>query len=91
MNFVNFLLFAVFTEGFVDYLFEGGKFDKYKKYVALAMGIALAVAYDLDLVETIIGIEPAVPYLGQVITGTIIGRGSNYLSDLWTTVRDMKK
>jgi hypothetical protein len=48
------------------------------RYVAALVGIGLAFAYHLDLLLAA-GFRPSHPAIGHILTGLIIGRGSNYL------------
>ena len=84
------LLFLAFmaTEGTVEYVL-GTLFDKVAAltpfkwglmYVSLAIGIFLAFYYALD-VMAFLGL-PASP-VGMVLTGVIIGRGANFVSNVW--------
>lgn len=71
---------AVIVEGLVEYL--GAPVPtRYKPYVAAAAGVLLCLAYGADLLAQL-GYTAAVPTAGQVLTGLLIGRGSNYLNDL---------
>ena len=46
----------------------------------MVLGIALALAADVDLYSAA-GVTFAVPYLGNVLTGIVFSRGSNYFAD----------
>jgi hypothetical protein len=48
------------------------------RYVAALVGIGLAFAYRLDLLLAA-GFHPTDPIIGLILTGLVIGRGSNYL------------
>lgn len=48
-------------------------------YAAMVLGIVAAFTFDLDVL-TLLGNDVSV--LGQVLTGLIIGGGSNFLHDL---------
>jgi hypothetical protein len=54
------------------------------RYVALGIGVALAFAFDLDLLAVAFPDQVAyASWVGVVLTGVAIGRGSNYVHDLW--------
>ena len=77
-----FLVFAlsVMTEGVVEYL--GQRLPTaFKPYTAAAVAVAVCVAYNADLLA-ILGYTALYPGVGAVLTGLVIGRGSNYLADL---------
>lgn len=95
MEFTLIFLLAIFVEGTVEYFVPESKKGEWVKYLAAAIGIALAFAYKTDLVLALINAADlkveVVPYVGFVVTGIIIGRGSNYLNDLISRVRGEKK
>ena len=76
------------TEGAVEYIL-GTLFDKVESltpykwalmYASLAAGIFLAFYYSLDMV-TLFNID-ATP-VGTVMTGIVMGRGANFVSEVW--------
>lgn len=87
MNITLIVAVAVLIEGLVEY----GKtiadmFDSGEKRVALiqvitiVIGVGLAFAFDADM---FIPLGLAVNhYIGMVLTGIVMSRGSNYVSDL---------
>jgi hypothetical protein len=90
MEFIQFIFLATLIEGLVTYLFgeEEGK-RPYLRYVSLALGITLAIAYRASIPE-LFGINGAVPMVDFVVTGLIIGRGANYLNDIVSLVKTKK-
>lgn len=85
------LLFFGFmaTEGSVEYIL-GTLFDKVIKltpykwalmYVSLGLGVFLAFHYNLDIPCILLGL-PASP-VGVIGTGIILGRGANFVNDVW--------
>ena len=79
----------VATEGVVEYVL-GTLFDKVEKlapfkwtlmYASLAVGIFLAFYYGLDVVNIGLGL-PFSP-VGIILTGVVMGRGANLVSDVW--------
>jgi hypothetical protein len=52
------------------------------RYAAMLLGILLAAAYHADLLALVGLVSPWSPYVGYVVTGLVIGRGSNFLHDL---------
>ena len=54
------------------------------RYVAMVVGVGLAFAYRLDLLLAAFPQLPSLaPWVGILLTGMAIGRGSNYLHDFW--------
>lgn len=79
---------AVVTEAIVQYAKEIGKAigaREWKRVItqamALVIGIMLCLASGADLFAAS-GIALQLPYVGIVLTGIIISRGANYVSDL---------
>lgn len=84
------LLLAFLTESFTEYLFDKiAKLAPWKKYLAIVLGILLALAFNVDMFRDVLKMSAAVPYVGTVITGAILGRGSNYLHDLVSLVQSI--
>ena len=48
---------------------------------ALVLSVIIATAAGTDLLQ-MVGVPLAVPYLGTVLTGVLISRGSNFVHDL---------
>lgn len=81
------LAMAVVVEALVQYGKEIGKAAVAKEYktvvtqaIGLVCGIALCLLTGADLFGTV-GIEFVWPVVGPVLTGVIISRGANYVSD----------
>lgn len=78
---------AVLIEGLVEYgktiidmATEGEKRKVLIQVITIAIGIILAFAFDADM---FIPLGLAVNhYIGMVLTGIVMSRGSNYVSDL---------
>jgi len=79
------------TEGTVEY-FLGVLFDKIKllspykwvlMYFSAIVGVFLALQFQMDLFK-IIGLEAVdYPWLGAGLTGLLLGRGANFINDVW--------
>lgn len=81
---------STLIEGLLTYLFgekdENATPRKYLRYVSLALGIVLAFAYDVRIPQ-MLGIVATNPFIDYFISGIIIGRGSNYVNDLFSHFR----
>lgn len=81
---VGAFLLATFVEGLITYLL--GKTDEYAgprewiKYLSLALGVVVSLLYRVDILAAT-GLVAIHPIVGYVVSGLIIGRGSNYLND----------
>jgi len=51
-----------------------------KQYAAAIVAVALCMAYNADVLS-LLGLTAPYPYVGAVVTGLVLGRGSNYLHD----------
>ncbi|HOU22679.1 MAG TPA: hypothetical protein PLN42_00340 [Anaerolineae bacterium] len=56
-------------------------FDICLQYIAAAVGIGLCVLYKADLLALAGLYAEAVPWIGAVVTGALIGRGANFIND----------
>lgn len=83
---------AVIIEALIEN-FAQGVAPKYKVWITAAVGVALCVAYGADVLA-FLGYVSNFPYvggyIGQVLTGFLIGRGSNYINDVVTRIRTPK-
>ncbi len=67
----------------IDNLDEGNTTWKYWTAlgVSLAFGLVVSLNYDIDVFK-LVGLEGRVPFVGAILTGLIISRGSNIVSDI---------
>lgn len=84
---ISVLALAVFVEGTVEYLFAA-LFKRYNiteflKYVAVFLGIFACIGYQVD-VFTVLGLSfvAVSPIVSYIVSGVLIGRGSNVINDL---------
>ena len=83
-----FILAAV-VEAIITYVVPKNNTDEpreWLKYVSAVLGVGVCVAYNADILATL-GVVSTVPYIGAVITGLIVGRGSNFLNDFYAKVK----
>ena len=74
---------AIIVECIIAYVktfFVDGKIQ-WQMITSLVLGIVVALAYSLDLLA-LCGLESNIPFIGQVLTGILLGRGANYIADL---------
>ena len=77
------LFFAILIEGTVEYIkLAIQKSIYWEIIVSFVVSCVCTIGYKLDFVEALIGIEPGIPYLGNIISGLVVSRGSNYVFDL---------
>lgn len=93
INILGIMFLAILLEGTLAFLL--GKSDTYTgprewiKYVALLGGIILAVAYQVDI-PSMLGLSSPILLVNYVISGIVIGRGSNYVNDIVTSLTKPK-
>lgn len=82
-------ILATLIEGLITYIF-GESNDSptrpYIKFVSLAFGIIVSIIYRIDILS-MGGLVTSIPLAGYVISGLIIGRGSNYVNDIVSFVK----
>ena len=77
------IMTALLVEGIITYFnefFISGH-TPWQMILSLVLGIIIAMAYKLDLPKYL-GLQSNISYVGSVLTGILISRGSNYLYDL---------
>lgn len=50
------------------------------QFGSLVFGVVFSIAYNLDLVS-LVGLSSTIPYVGCVITGILLSRGSGFIHD----------
>lgn len=77
------IMVAILIEGIVTYFnefFVSGNMP-WQMICSLVLGIITSVSYKLDLPKYL-GLKSSITYIGSILTGILISRGSNYLYDL---------
>lgn len=84
------LLLALVTEAIWETLKLIKQNDKlnYDRIGATAVGIVIALAGNIDIFEYL-GAKLSIKFLGPVLTGILISRGSNFIHDLLGSVSSM--
>ena len=83
MQFFALVFLAVIVEGLVEWIktiYKSGKFQ-ISQLIALVVGIVVCIGAEVDIFE-IVNVPIAWPYVGSVLTGVLISRGSNYIHEL---------
>ena len=96
MQFITLFFLATFIEAFVKYIVDGlpekirTKIKPYIPYCTLVLGLLIALNYRLDIFLTWgLPLFSVVSWVSYIITGVVIGRGSNYLNDLATSIKNL--
>lgn len=98
MDITDVVLIALFVEAIVNALkpiwSDGENKISVSEYVAMGMGILLAVTCRINMLHYVVNIQypsPAwVEYIFYALTGIAIGRGTNFLYDLWERLKEWK-
>lgn len=88
MNIVGILLLATLIEGTITFLFgEDPAYPRpWLRYVSLVLGVIAAFAYQIDI-PGMVGLVAISPVANYVVSGLIIGRGANYINDIFTLIQ----
>ena len=81
---------AILTESIITYFkefFVYGDFS-FSMLFSVILGVLIAVAYKLDLPEYL-NLKSSIPYVGSVLTGILISRGSNYIYDILKSITNI--
>lgn len=98
VDFIDVILIALFIEAIVNALkpiwAKGENRLTVSEYVSMGMGILLAVTCKINMLAYVVELDwpyPAwVEYLFYALTGVAIGRGTNFLYDLWDKLKEWK-
>lgn len=75
--------FAILIEAIITYFNQFFVQENFcwQMLFSIALGIVIAVAYRLDI-AAYFNLTSQIPYVGCVLTGILLSRGSNYVFDL---------
>lgn len=91
-NMIKIMSPSVIVESLITYFkefFVYGYFSISMVFSSIILGISIAVIYKLDLPEYF-NLKSTVPYVGNILTGLLISRGSNYIYDILKIVTYIK-
>lgn len=90
-EFFGFILMSVVVEGIISYIttIVVDKKIQWKMIASIVIGVLVAVGYNCDIFA-LFGIASQIPYLGAVLSGILIARGSNYIFDFLNKVLSYK-
>ena len=92
MEYFGLILLSIIVEGVITYFkefFINGEI-KWEMAASVLLGIFVAVAYGVDLLADM-GMQTNIPYVGSILTGILISRGSNYVFDLVKKLTEAKQ
>ena len=91
MKWYAMLFLAIVIEAVITYaktLFVDRKVQ-WQIAAAMLLGVGCALAFGIDLFA-VAGGAAAVPYVGNILTGVLLSRGSNYMFDLMGQLTKIK-
>ena len=79
------LFMAMFVEGITTYIKSAALDNCFTMgmLISIIVSIIVSICYDIDIPKQL-GISSKVLYIGNIISGLLIARGSNYLYDFIT-------
>lgn len=92
MGLLRFLIAALIVEALWEttkMFWQDGKFS-YDRLGALAFGELIAIGSNIDLMNAV-GLPISIPYMGMILTGVIISRGSNFMHDFLDSINNFQK
>lgn len=90
-NIIKTMSLSIIVESVITYFKEFFVYGYFSisMIFSIILGISIAVIYKLDLPECF-NLKSTVPYIGNILTGLLISRGSNYIYDVFKIVTDTK-
>lgn len=91
MNFYSLIFVSIIIEGLISYgkTLVSEKKLQWPVVISMALGVLCAVAFGIDIFD-LAGIEAHIPYVGMILTGILLSRGSNYVSDVLGSIGSIK-
>lgn len=83
MDYFALVFLAIILEGVITYVkefFVKGNV-RWEMLISIVIGVLITSAYGVDVLA-MAGLKTPVPFLGSILTGILISRGSNYVFDL---------
>lgn len=84
------IIMAAIVEALVETLKMIWDKDKISKsrVLAIILGIFISITYQIDLIGAV-GIEAILPIFGYILTGILISRGANFVSDFLKGIKKL--
>ena len=85
---IGIMSFTVLVEGVITYVNQFIMTDNFswKMLASIILGIIIAISYNLDI-PSHFNFKPKIPFIGNIITGILLSRGSNYIYDLLNNLK----
>lgn len=92
MTITAFVIIAILIEGVWEtskMIWQDGKIS-FDKMGSLLVSVLVCLAVNVDILK-LLNFESSIPYLGIVLTGVLVSRGSNYIHDLLNLIEKISK
>lgn len=91
MTLIQIIIIALLVESVVETLQLIWKPEKINREIifAILVGIILAFVVEADIIQ-ILGFEKSIPYVGIILTGILLSRGSNWIHDIIKKIEALK-
>lgn len=91
MDVFGLIFLAVVVEGLIAYakMAVVDKSLQWQVIASIVLGVLVAVVYNCDLF-VMFGLSASIPIVGNVLTGVLLSRGANYVSDLVKTLAGIR-
>lgn len=89
-NLSGLIFLAIIVEGLITYvkeIYTDGKI-KWAMVASIVIGMVVSVGYSIDLMSYV-GLTSPIPYFGSILTGIVISRGSNYIYEVYDTIKTL--
>ena len=86
-NISGIIVMSIFIEAIITYIeqiFQNGNICL-EMIFSIILGIIISIVYSFDIPAQF-NLKSSTPYIGNIITGFIISRGSNYIYDILSRV-----
>lgn len=92
MSFIAVIVLAMIAEAVwetIKMTFQNGKLSL-DRIGSMVVSISLAIATGMDLFK-LVGISQSIPYLGIILTGLLLSRGSNFMHDILESISNIQQ
>ncbi len=91
MQMFSVLVMSVLIEAVITYIktIVVDKNIRWQVVVSIILSVALCLAYGIDI-PALVGIVSPISFVGNILTGILVSRGSNYIFDLLKTITSKK-
>ena len=92
MNIIQYAVAALVVESLWEttkMFWQNGKFS-YDRVGTVAFGELIAIGANIDFMDSV-GLHIYIPYVGMMLTGLLISRGSNFMHDFLENLNNIQQ